>query len=211
MHTTVFDTPIVRDIFRLISVVYLRVFGWRVEGELPSHPCYVVIAAPHTSNWDMPITLFMAFALRIKVYWMGKDTLFRWPFGRIMRWLGGIAIDRSKTHNVVEQTVEAFAGQNHLVMVIPPEGTRKQVRYWKTGFYHIACGANVSIVLGYLDYRRKAGGIGPIVWPTGNIEADMQNIQGFYATVSGKYPEKSSLAALAPGKMNDRPGLPGIS
>jgi len=210
MHTTVFDTPILRSVFRLISVLYLRIFGWRVEGQLPDQPRYVIIAAPHTSNWDMPITLFMAFALRVNCYWMGKDSLFRWPFGGIMRWLGGMPIDRTKANNVVEQSVQAFAGQEHLVMVIPPEGTRKQVSYWKTGFYHIAHGAQVPIVLGYIDYKRKAGGIGPIIWPSGDIEADMRVIQGFYAGVSGKYPEKSSLAVLAPGKVADRSGIAGV-
>ena len=209
MHTTVFDTPIVRSVFRLISLIYLRVFGWRVEGHLPEHSRYVIIAAPHTSNWDFPITLFLAFALRIKCYWMGKDSLFRRPFGGIMRWLGGMPIDRSKSNNIVGESIKAFAGQERLVMVIPPEGTRKQVSYWKTGFYHIANGAQVPIVLGYIDYKRKAGGIGPIVWPSGDIEADMRIIQGFYATVSGKYPEKSSLAALAPGKAADRTGIAG--
>jgi len=210
MHTTVFDTPIVRSVFRLISLIYLRVFGWRVEGHLPEQPRYVIIAAPHTSNWDFPITLFLAFALRIKCYWMGKDSLFRRPFGGIMRWLGGMPIDRSKSNNIVGESIKAFAGQERLVMVIPPEGTRKQVSYWKTGFYHIAHGAQVPIVLGYIDYQRKAGGIGPTIWPSGDIEADMRIIQGFYAGVSGKYPEKSSLAALAPGKASDRAGIPGV-
>jgi len=210
MHITVFDTPILRSFFRLISLFYLKIFGWKVEGQLPEHPRYVIIAAPHTSNWDMPITLFLAFALRIKCYWMGKESLFRRPFGGIMRWLGGLPIDRSKSNNVVEQSVKAFAGQERLVIIIPPEGTRKQVSYWKTGFYHIAHGAQVPIVLGFIDYKRKAGGIGPVVWPTGDIEADMRTIQGFYAAVSGKYPEKSSLAALSPGKTVERTGIAGV-
>ncbi|HQP31145.1 MAG TPA: lysophospholipid acyltransferase family protein, partial [Deltaproteobacteria bacterium] len=178
MHTTVFDTPIVRSVFRLISILYLRIFGWRVEGRLPEHPRYVIIAAPHTSNWDFPITLFLAFALRINCSWMGKDSLFRRPFGAIMRWLGGMPIDRSKSNNIVGESIKAFDRQDRLVMVIPPEGTRKQVSYWKTVFYHIAHGAQVPIVLGYIDYERKAGGIGPIVWPSGDIEADMRIIQG---------------------------------
>lgn len=210
MHTTVFDTPILRSFFRLVSLFYLKIFGWKVEGQLPEHPRYVIIAAPHTSNWDMPITLFLAFALRIKCYWMGKESLFRRPFGGVMRWLGGMPIDRSKSNNVVEQSVKAFTARERLVMIIPPEGTRKQVSYWKTGFYHIAHGAQVPIVLGFIDYKRKAGGIGPVVWPTGDIEADMRTIQGFYAAVSGKYPEKSSLAALAPGKAVERTGIAGV-
>ena len=117
---------------------------------------------------------------------MGKAALFRWPFGAACRWLGGIPIDRSGSHQVVEQAIQAFKERDDLTMVIPPEGTRKKVSYWKTGFYHIARGANVPVVLGFLDYRRKVGGIGPTLYPTGRIEEDMQVIKTFYATVTGK-------------------------
>lgn len=196
MHTTVFDTPIVRSVLYGISVAYLKIFGWRREGELPRLDRYVMIAAPHTTNWDMPITLFLAFAYRVKVYWMGKDTLFHRPFGGIMRWLGGIPIDRTKKNNVVEQAIAAFTEHDRLIMVIPPEGTRKHVTYWKTGFYHIAHGAKVSIVLGFLDFRRKIGGIGPVIQPSGDIEADMHAIQSFYATITGKYPDQTGQARI---------------
>lgn len=198
MQYTVFDTPFVRTFLRWISLAYLRIFGWNCEGSLPDFPKYVVIAAPHTSNWDFPITMFMAFALRTKVYWMGKASLFKRPFGPVMRWLGGIPVDRSKSNNVVEQTIAVFNEHENLVIVVPPEGTRNKVSYWKTGFYHIAHGANVPIVLGYIDFQRKAGGIGPVVIPSGDIETDMYTICSFYAGVIGKYPEKSSLAAIAP-------------
>ncbi|HOO37382.1 MAG TPA: lysophospholipid acyltransferase family protein [Deltaproteobacteria bacterium] len=198
MQYTVFDTPFVRTFLRWISLAYLRIFGWSCEGSLPDFPKYVVIAAPHTSNWDFPITMFMAFALRTKVYWMGKASLFKRPFGPVMRWLGGIPVDRSKSNNVVEQTIAVFNEHENLVIVVPPEGTRNKVSYWKTGFYHIAHGANVPIVLGYIDFQRKAGGIGPVVIPSGDIETDMYTICSFYAGVIGKYPEKSSLAAIAP-------------
>ena len=117
-----------------------------------------------------------------------------------MRWLGGIPIDRSKTNNVVASTIDVFNAHDKLVIIVPPEGTRNKVSYWKTGFYHIAAGANVPIVLGYVDYQRKAGGIGPTVMPTGDIEADMQEIRSFYTGVTGKHPEKSSLAAIAPSQ-----------
>lgn len=205
MHTTVFDTPLIRTILYWISVAYLRIFGWRREGALPDIPRYVMIAAPHTTNWDMPITLFMAFAYRAKVYWMGKDTLFRRPFGGLMRWLGGIPIDRSRANNVVQQSVEAFQNTDRLVMVIPPEGTRKSVPYWKTGFYHIAHGAGVPIVLGFLDFKRKTGGIGPVVWPTGDIATDMRDIQTFYARITGKYPENMSPVDVRPVQPASQP------
>ena len=178
------------------GLIFLKALGWRVEGEIPDIKKYVMIAAPHTSNWDFPITLAVTFALKIKIYWMGKAVMFRWPFGALLRWLGGIPIDRSGTHNVVEQSIQAFNDRDNLIMVIPPEGTRKKVGYWKTGFYHIANGANIPIVLGYLDYRRKAGGIGPTIYPTGCIEEDMQEIKTFYATITGKRQELFGNATL---------------
>ena len=168
------------------GLIFLKMLGWRVEGEIPNIKKFVIIAAPHTSNWDFPITLAVTFALKIKIYWMGKAAMFRWPFGEVCRWLGGIPIDRSRSQNVVEQCVQAFKQRDKLIVVIPPEGTRKKVSYWKTGFYHIARGANIPIVLGFLDYRRKAGGIGPTFYPTGRIEDDMQVIKTFYATITGK-------------------------
>ena len=168
------------------GLTFLKALGWRVEGETPSIRKFVIIAAPHTSNWDFPITLAVAFALKVKIYWMGKAAMFRWPFGGLLRWLGGIPIDRSRSHNVVDQSVQAFQERDHLIMVVPPEGTRKKVSYLKTGFYHIARGAGVPIVLGFLDYRRKAGGIGPTFFPTGRIEEDMLQIRAYYATITGK-------------------------
>lgn len=172
--------------------------GWRTEGKLPDNPKYVVIAAPHTTNWDLPITLALALTFKIGFYWMGKDTIFKRPFRGIMKFLGGIPIDRSKSNNVVEQSIEAFRENKELVMVIPPEGTRGSVKYWKTGFYYIAKGANVPIAMGFLDYKRKVGGFGPVFQPTGDINVDMVEIKYFYAGISGKYPERSSLADVAP-------------
>lgn len=189
MQRTLFETPVIGTIFYWISVIFLKIMGWRRDGQLPDLPQYVMIAAPHTSNWDMPITLALAFVFRIKVYWMDKVTIFKWPFRTLMMWLGGIPIDRSKSNNIVEQSISAFKENDHLVMIIPPEGTRKKVRYWKTGFYHIAHGAGVPIVLGYLDYARKTGGIGPVVYTTGDIDADMKIIRKFYAGITGKYPD----------------------
>jgi 1-acyl-sn-glycerol-3-phosphate acyltransferase len=169
-----------------LGLIFLKLMGWRVEGEIPDVKKFVIIAAPHTSNWDFPITLAVAFALKTKIYWMGKAAIFRWPFAAAFRWLGGIPIDRSKSNNVVEQSIQAFHKREKLVMLVPPEGTRKKVSHWKTGFYHIAKGANVPIVLGFLDYRRKVGGIGPTFHPTGHIDKDLQAIQAFYATITGK-------------------------
>jgi 1-acyl-sn-glycerol-3-phosphate acyltransferase len=181
-----------------LGLMFLKSMGWRVEGEIPDLKKFVLIAAPHTSNWDFPITLAVAFALKMKIYWMGKAAMFCWPFAAALRWLGGIPIDRSKSQNVVEQSIQAFHKLEKLIMVVPPEGTRKKVNYWKTGFYHIAQGANIPIVLGFLDYRRKVGGIGPIFYPTGYIEKDMQTIKAFYAAITGKRQSQFGNAALMP-------------
>jgi 1-acyl-sn-glycerol-3-phosphate acyltransferase len=191
LNYTIFDTPILRAVVRWFSIVFLWINGWRTEGSLPKAPKMVLIAAPHTSNWDLPYMLFVAFVLRAKLYWMGKDAIFRWPFGRLFKWLGGIPIDRAKANNVVSQSIDHFAKNDKLILTVPPAGTRKRVLNWKTGFYHIANGAGVPIALGFLDYKKKVGGIGPVLQPTGDIEGDMVTIRAFYQDISGKYPLKS--------------------
>jgi 1-acyl-sn-glycerol-3-phosphate acyltransferase len=174
---------------RLANMI-LRLFGWRAVGSLADHPKCVIVVAPHTSNWDFPILMLVKIALRLKVAWMGKHTLFRPPFGWIMRWLGGIPIDRSARNNVVEQAVEAFRTHDRMMLAIPPEGTRKRAPYWKSGFYHIAIGAQVPIAFGFADYRRKVGGIGGVIMPSGNVDADMAQIREFYSAIIGKQPDQ---------------------
>lgn len=198
MSYTIFDTPILNALLHWLSLILLKIFGWRMDGELPKTPKYVMIAAPHTSNWDLVFMLTLAFSYKTKVCWMGKDTLFRRPFGALFKWLGGIPIDRARSHNVVDQSIELFRKNEKLVLAVPPEGTRKKVRYWKTGFYYIAKGAGVPIALGFIDYRRKTGGFGPVITPTGDIEADMEAIQAFYADITGKVGKKSDRATVAP-------------
>ena len=173
---------------RTFSKWFLHLKGWQVVGELPAEAAKsVLIAAPHTSNWDLPYTLMVCLVLRLNIYWMGKVQIFRFPFGPVMRWLGGIAVDRSKSNNLVADSAEAIkAAQNALQLIVPPEGTRSKTRYWKTGFYHIALSAKVPIVLAFLDYERKIGGLGPVFKPTGDIEADMLSIKAFYAPIKGK-------------------------
>lgn len=191
MNYTIFDTPVIRTLARWLSIILLYLSGWRVEGRLPDHPKFVLIAAPHTSNWDFPIMLFIAFAFKAKLYWMGKAELFRRPFNGLFKWLGGIPIVRSRSNNVVSQSIRQFNENDRLILTVPPSGTRKRVLYWKSGFYHIAHGAGVPIALGFLDYRLKVGGIGPVVEPTGDIGADMEIIKAFYADITGKHPEKT--------------------
>ncbi|MDO9093712.1 MAG: lysophospholipid acyltransferase family protein [Rubrivivax sp.] len=188
MHRTLFDTPVVNTVLRNFSVAFLRFKGWKVEGSLPPEAIKsVFIAAPHTSNWDLPYTLMVAFVLRLNIYWMGKASLFRWPFGPVMRWLGGIAVNRDKNSNLVAQSAQALINADGpLQLVVPPEGTRGKTRHWKTGFYFIALQARVPIILAFMDYERKVSGLGPVFRPTGDVEADMAEIKRFYAPIKGR-------------------------
>ncbi len=191
MTLTIFNTPVLKAVLYRTSRLILGLTGWRIEGQLPSIPKFVLVGAPHTSNWDLPYTLLMAFALRARIHWMGKETLFRRPFKGFFQWLGGIPVERSQSDNLVEQSIQQFQRNDQLILTIAPAGTRQRVIRWKTGFYHIAWGAKVPIALGFLDYRRKVGGIGPLVYPTGNITADMQTIRAFYDGITGKKPTQS--------------------
>ncbi len=188
MHRTIFTTPVVNTTLRGLSIAFLKVTGWRVEGALPASTAKsVLIAAPHTSNWDLPYTLMVCFVLRLTPYWMGKASIFRAPFGGVMRWLGGIAVDRSKSNNLVAASAEAIrAADFSLQLIVPPQGTRSETRQWKTGFYYIAQAAQVPIVLAYMDYANKRSGLGPMFVPTGDLTADMATIQAFYAPFKGK-------------------------
>ncbi len=197
MRYTVFDTPILRPMLHWTAIVLLKVFGWRREGQIPDVPKFVAISAPHTSNWDLVIGLMLAFAFRVKVCWMGKDSLFRGPFSMVFKWLGGIPVDRSKSTGMVAQAIQAFHENERMIMIIAPEGTRSCTSHWRSGFYHIARGAGVPIVLGFIDYRQKAAGIGPLMTPTGDIDADMKAIRAFYASVTPKHPDRKCVAAVA--------------
>ncbi len=188
MHRTIFDTPVVNTILRGFSIGFLKLAGWRIEGSLPpgAAKC-VLIAAPHTSNWDLPYTLMVAFQLRLHVYWMGKQSIFRPPFRGVMMWLGGIPVDRASTGNAVADSVAAIrAADGPLQLAVAAEGTRSKTRVWKTGFYFIATGAGVPIVLAYMDYAQKRSGLGPVFEPTGDLERDMEAIKAFYAPFRGK-------------------------
>ncbi len=192
MHRTIFSTPLVNTALRAVSVACLKLLGWQVLGELPlSARKSVFIAAPHTSNWDLPYTLMVAFVLRLNIYWMGKASIFSGPFGPVMRWLGGIAVDRSKSNNLVAASAAALqAADGPVQLIVPPEGTRSKTRVWKSGFYFIALQAQVPIVMAYLDYERKIGGLGPLFVPTGDLDADMATIKAFYAPIKGKRSEQ---------------------
>ncbi len=177
----------------------LKVLGWKSEGSPPEAPGYVIIAAPHTSNWDLIFLLAFAFRFGIKISWMGKQSLFRPPFGGFMRWLGGVPVDRSARHDMVQQMIAAFGLDPTLKLAVPPSGTRGFQPFWKTGFYHIARGAQVPVATGFLDYQRKAGGFGPPLIPSGDIEADMAILRAFYGPIQGKYPRNTNTIQIRPG------------
>ncbi len=174
---------------KLVARLFLWLSGWETEGSRPQENRFVLIAAPHTSNWDLPYLLALATLFDIKISWMGKHVLFRPPIGWLMRRLGGIPIVRHRRGNMVSQMAQAFEESESLALVVPAEGTRKYVAHWKSGFYHIARTARVPIVLGYLDYARRRGGFGPALHPTGDIRSDMDEIRDFYSDKIGKYPD----------------------
>ena len=167
----------------------LKLMGWRIEGQLPKLDKFVAIGAHHTSNWDFVIFIALKFVLRLNARWFGKHSIFRWPFGGLMRSWGGIAIRRERTLNTVEQAIQAFREHDQFILVLSPEGTRKKVERWKMGFYHIAMGAGVPIVLGALDYHNRRVVIGPTFQPTGDEKADLANILAFFRPYVPKKPE----------------------
>lgn len=186
MRRTIFTTPLLNSMLHYASKYTLRLLGWKLT-DLPVKPAkYVLIGAPHTSNWDFIVMLLVCFTLKLKVHWMGKHTLFPYGLGWLSSWLGGIPVVRSQKSNLVQTTIDAFANSNELVVLIPPEGTRSKVTRWKTGFYHIASGANVPVVLGFMDFKNKKAGLGGSVTLTGDIENELPKIQKYYAGMHGK-------------------------
>jgi 1-acyl-sn-glycerol-3-phosphate acyltransferase len=165
----------------------LKLLGWRVEGDVDDHPKMVAIVAPHTSNWDFPVGLAARYALRLDASWLGKHTLFRpAPIGWIMRRWGGIAVDRSAAHDVVAQTIAAFAARPRVFLVITPEGTRKQVSRWRTGFWHIAKGAGVPILPIAFDWGTRVVRMHPAFTPGDDVDADIVKLQSLYAGTRGR-------------------------
>lgn len=172
-----------------------RLLGWRVEGALPLHlDKFVIIVAPHTSNWDFIIGLICAYAIGLLVSWpygiIAKSSAFRGPMGPVMRALGCIPVNRSAAQNVVEQMVAVFQQRERLMLVIAPEGTRKKTNYWKSGFYRIALGAHVPVVMATLDFGQKVGRVGPAFVPSGDLQADTPLLREFYSNVTARHPEK---------------------
>ena len=163
----------------------MSLLGWRVQGNLPDLAKFVLIGAPHTSNWDFVLFLGVIFTLRANVRFMGKAELFRWPIGAFFRYCGGVPVERSKSTGLVDQMVKACNQSDKFILTIAPEGTRHHVQEWKRGFYHIAKGAGIPIVLAVVDGKHKTVRIGQVFHPTENMEADMEAIKGFFTGIVG--------------------------
>ena len=165
---------------------------WDLVEEMPPSKKHVLVGAHHTSNWDWVIGIFMMMALGLRPHWVGKDSLFRGVMGPIMRWTGGISVVRGARKNFVGQIVDFYNESDELFIALAPEGTRKYVDHWKTGFYYIAKGANVPVTMAFLDYKNKSCGIGGYFTPN-DLEEDLKILQKFYAGVTGKFPKNQGL------------------
>lgn len=187
---TIFNTPIFSWIFHHLAKYLMRFAGWRVDGTLPDLPKYILIGAPHTSNWDFVLFLGVIFTLRANVKFMGKAELFRSPFGWFFYWCGGVPVDRKKPQGLVEQMVESCNKSERFVLTIAPEGTRHHVNEWKMGFYHIANTAGIPLVMAIVDGTQRAVRVGQVFQPTGNMNADIKEVKAFFSGVKGVNPRR---------------------
>ncbi len=175
---------------KLMAKAFLKVMGWKVEGEAPAAAKCVLVLAPHTSNWDFFFMLATANALGVHGRWFGKDAIFKGPFGWFARKLGGMPVDRRAPHGLVKEVARHFAAHERLVVAVQPEGTRSYASHWKSGFYQIAVEAGVPIATLSLDFAKRRGGFGPCFHPTGDRAADMDILRAYYADKTARWPEK---------------------
>lgn len=176
----------------------LALFGWSVVADFPQTKKYVLIVAPHTSNWDFPLGLLAAWALELDAHWLGKHTLFRWPYAWFFRALGGVPVYRGTALKLVDQIKDMFGRSERLVLALAPEGTRSRTDHWKSGFYHAARAARAPIAMASLDYGRKEIVLGGTFHPGEDIEAAFERIRAFYADRRGKRPENQSDIRVRP-------------
>ena len=169
----------------------MKIIGWKVVGDHhPEVPKRILIAGPHTSNWDFPLGLMTRSIIQDDIKYVGKASLFKPPLGWIMKKLGGVGVDRTKSNNFVDAVVQEFSKHDRLAILFAPEGSRKKVEKFKTGFYHIARQAKIPILPAVLDYRDKEFKFLPLFWATGDEKKDLQYIENLYKGVAGYHPEK---------------------
>lgn len=186
----IFDHPRIIRLLERVSLALFKWSGWSHHVDAPAEKKYVLIVAPHTSNWDFLLMFPVGLLLKRRAKFMIKHTVFVGPVGSVLRWLGGIPVERSSHHNFVQQMVEEFEQAEEMVLIIAPEGTRSPVPEWKRGFYHIALAAGVPIVRCYLDAgQRRAGNWAPF-YPSGQVESDLKSLRADYDQVTPRFPEK---------------------
>ncbi len=178
--------------------------GWTFAGKVPSIPSAVIVIAPHTSNWDMPVLLLYRYALGIRVNYLAKHSLFWWPLGSLLRWTGAIAVNRERGSDVIEQIERQFRTGQQMYLALAPEGTRSLTATWKSGFYRIARGAGVPLVLVSMDYARRRVTMSEPVRASGDVAIDMAGIRQFYADVTPRYPDKFGPVRLAEEAHSDQ-------
>ena len=181
---------------KLFSRSILKLSRWQLNVVLPEENKFVLIGAPHTSNWDLLLALLTFWTLDLKIYWVAKIQIFWGPLHYLFTFLGGIPVDRSKSHGFIEQVAKRFDQSDEMVLAIAPEGTRSKTDYWKSGFYHIAISAKVPICLAYIDYSTRTLGFAQVLYPSGNIDADMDIIANFYKSIKGKRPQSQGPVRL---------------
>lgn len=189
MRTTIFNTPLLSPILRFISIVILKLTGWKTVNRLPEVPRKaVIIAAPHTSNWDFALFLLVVFALRLNLNVLIKHSVFWFPLGAFLRYCGAVPVDRRAAGARVKNLANTFTQYDDMLLLITPEGTRSPRTHWKTGFYHMAESANVPIILAFVDIKTKSAGLHEMMLPSGDVEADMEKVYALYDGFSGLRP-----------------------
>ena len=183
---------------KILSRLILKLLGWHVDVTLPKEKKFVMIGAPHTTNWDLPIGLLCFWSVPVRITWVAKKQLFVGPFNYFFRALGGIPVDRSVHTGFIEQIAEQFNQREEMIFGLTPEGTRSRTEYWKTGFYYIALKAKVPICCAYVDFPSRTIGFGKMIMPSGDINKDFEQIKLFYQDKTGKYPEKQGPVRIKP-------------
>lgn len=181
---------------QFLSLFILKLFGWQLDQQQPTQHRYVLIAYPHTSNWDFILGMLTKWAMGMPLNWVAKHSIFWGPFKPMFKAMGGVPLNRDKTRGFISKNIELFQQRQSFVLGLMPEGTRSKTEYWKSGFYHIAHGAKVPIALAYMDYKNKKVGVGKVVNTTGDIQADFENIKAFYKDITGYQPDNASRLAI---------------
>lgn len=180
----------------ICGFIYYKLLGWKTKVSVPDYDKYIICAAPHTTNWDLFIGKLFMGAIGHETGFMMKKDWFFWPLGPIFRWMGGIPVDRSRKTSLVDQMIKIAKSSQKFHLAITPEGTRKANPNWKKGFYYIAQGAGLPIILVAIDYEKKCITAEKVIHPSGDLDKDMREIKLYYKNFKGKYPENFSIGKV---------------